>query len=77
MRREEYESEIEHGSLYVGSPETVARKIAATVRALRASRFQLKVSAGPTPHETLMRGIELYGREVVPRVRDMLASDRA
>lgn len=77
MRREEYESEIEHGSLYVGSPETVARKIANTVRALRASRFQLKVSAGPTPHETLMRGIELYGREVAPLVRDMLASDRA
>ncbi|MGN6580877.1 MAG: LLM class flavin-dependent oxidoreductase [Bordetella sp.] len=73
MRREEYESEIEHGSLYVGSPETVASKIAATVRALRASRFQLKYSAGPTPHDTLMRGIELYGREVVPRVRDMLA----
>jgi len=47
------------------------------VRALRASRFQLKYSAGPTPHETLMRGIELYGREVVPLVRDMLASDRA
>ena len=77
MRREEYESEIEHGSLYVGSPETVARKIAATVRALRASRFQLKYSAGPTPHETLMRGIELYGREVAPLVRDMLASGRA
>lgn len=77
MRREEYESEIEHGSLYVGSPETVARKIAATARALRASRFQLKYSAGPTPHETLMRGIELYGREVAPRVRDMLASGRA
>ena len=74
MRREEYENEIEHGSLYVGSPETVARKIAATVRALRASRFQLKYSAGPTPHETLMRGIELYGREVVPMVRDILAS---
>lgn len=75
MRREEYEREIEHGSLYVGSPLTVARKIAATVRALRASRFQLKYSAGPTPHETLMRGIELYGREVVPMVREMLASD--
>jgi probable LLM family oxidoreductase len=77
MRREEYESEIEHGSFYVGSPETVARKIANTVQALRASRFQLKYSAGPTSHETLMRGIELYGREVVPMARDMLASDRA
>lgn len=73
MRREEYDGEIEHGSLYVGSPATVARRIAATMRALRASRFQLKYSAGPTSHETLMRGIALYGREVAPMVRDMLA----
>jgi probable LLM family oxidoreductase len=72
MRREEYDHEIAHGSLYVGSPQTVARKIAGTMRTLRASRFQLKYSAGPTSHETLMRGIELYGREVAPLVREML-----
>jgi probable LLM family oxidoreductase len=76
MRREDFDNEIEHGSVYVGSPETVARKIAATVQALGADRFQLKYSAGPTSHETLMRGIELYGREVVPMVRDLLATDR-
>jgi alkanesulfonate monooxygenase SsuD/methylene tetrahydromethanopterin reductase-like flavin-dependent oxidoreductase (luciferase family) len=55
--------------LYVGSPETVARKIAATVKALRLSRFQLKYSAGPLAHEKLMRSIELYGSEVTPLVR--------
>ena len=44
--RAEFEREIAEGSLYVGSPETVARKIAATVRALGASRFDLKYSAG-------------------------------
>ncbi len=77
MQREEFANEIAYGSLYVGAPETVARKIAATVQALGASRFQLKYSAGPTPHETLMRGIELYGREVVPRVRELLASSGA
>ena len=44
--RAEFEREIAAGSLYVGSPETVARKIAATVRALGASRFDLKYSAG-------------------------------
>ena len=36
MARGEYEREIELGSLYVGSPETVARKIAATARGLGA-----------------------------------------
>lgn len=73
MGREEFAREADHGSLYVGSPETVARKIAATVKALGLARFQLKYSAGPLPHEKLMRSIELYGRKVVPLVRDMLA----
>ena len=39
------------GSLYVGAPETVARKIAATVRILGLNRFDMKYSAGHLPHE--------------------------
>ncbi|MCC8935385.1 LLM class flavin-dependent oxidoreductase [Bradyrhizobium sp. Arg68] len=74
MGRDEFVSEAEHGSLYVGSPETVARKIAATAKALGIARFQLKYSAGPLPHEKLMKSIELYGRKVVPLVREMLAA---
>ena len=70
--RAEFDREIAAGSLYVGSPETVARKIAVTVRALGASRFDLKYSAGTLPHEAMMRSIELYGREVIPRVRDLV-----
>jgi probable LLM family oxidoreductase len=73
MGRDEFVSEADRGSLYVGSPETVARKIAATVKALGISRFQLKYSAGPLPHDKLIRSIELYGSKVVPLVRDMLA----
>ncbi len=72
MGREEFDREADRGSLYIGSPETVARKIAATAKALGLSRFDLKYSAGPLPHERLMRCIELYGREVIPRVREML-----
>jgi probable LLM family oxidoreductase len=77
MGRDEFVQEADHGSLYVGSPETVARKIAATVKALGIARFQLKYSAGPLPHEKLMRSIELYGRKVVPLVREMLAQEVA
>jgi len=73
MGREEFVREADHGSLYVGSPETVARKIAATVKALGIARFHLKYSAGPLPHEKLMRSIELYATKVAPMVRDMLA----
>jgi probable LLM family oxidoreductase len=72
MTRVDFEREIEHGSLYVGSPETVARKIAATVKALGVDRFDMKYSAGPLSHEKMMRSIEIYGRKVIPLVRDML-----
>ncbi|WP_307785337.1 LLM class flavin-dependent oxidoreductase [Microbacterium hibisci] len=61
------------GALYVGSPDTVARKIADTVRTLGASRFDMKFSTGTLSHEKMMRSIELYGTEVAPRVRDMLS----
>jgi alkanesulfonate monooxygenase SsuD/methylene tetrahydromethanopterin reductase-like flavin-dependent oxidoreductase (luciferase family) len=71
--RAEFEREIAVGALYVGAPETVARKIAATARTLGASRFDLKYSAGTLPHETMLRSIELYGREVIPRVRQLLS----
>jgi probable LLM family oxidoreductase len=73
LTRADFEREIEHGSLYVGASETVARKIAATVKALGVSRFDLKYSAGPLSHEKMMRSIELYGRKVIPLVREMLA----
>ncbi|HEX6616963.1 MAG TPA: LLM class flavin-dependent oxidoreductase [Gemmatimonadales bacterium] len=74
LSRAEFEREVATGSLYVGSAETVAKKISATVQALGASRFDLKYSAGTLPHETMLRSIELYGREVMPRVRELLAA---
>jgi probable LLM family oxidoreductase len=71
--REQFEHEVEHGSLYVGSPETVARKIAATVSTLGLSRFDLKYSSGPLQHEHLLETIDHYGRTVIPRVRELLS----
>ncbi len=61
-----------HGALYVGSPATVAAKIAANLQTLGATRFDLKYGMGRLSHDTLMTCIELYGAEVVPSVRDML-----
>lgn len=68
-----YLAEIQHGSLYVGSPETVARKIAAAVQALGVGRFDMKYATGPMPHAQLMEGIRLYGEKVIPMVRELLA----
>jgi alkanesulfonate monooxygenase SsuD/methylene tetrahydromethanopterin reductase-like flavin-dependent oxidoreductase (luciferase family) len=73
MTRAQFDSEIEGGSLYVGAPDTVARRIAATAKALGISRFHMKYSAGMLSHEKITRCIELYGRKVIPLTRDMLA----
>lgn len=64
---------MQHGALYVGGPETVAQKIAATIRDLGIDRFDLTYVSGPMPHEQLMESIRLYGTEVIPRVRELLA----
>ncbi|GIG30404.1 LLM class flavin-dependent oxidoreductase [Cellulomonas marina] len=73
MGRAEFDAEAEGGALFVGSPETVARRIADAVAALGVDRFDLKYSSGPMPHSRLMRAVELYGTRVVPLAREMLA----
>ncbi len=62
-----------NGALYVGSPETVAQKIAVNLTALGATRFDLKYGMGGLAHDALMTNIELYGTQVIPRVREILA----
>ncbi|WP_156761245.1 LLM class flavin-dependent oxidoreductase [Microbacterium karelineae] len=69
----DFEREIEGGALYVGAPETVARKIADTVRTLGVDRFDLKYDQSQVGHGDLTRSIELYGTRVVPMVRDLLS----
>ncbi len=71
--RESFEHEADVGSMYVGSPETVATKIAATAKLLGLSRFDLKYSNGPLSHARMMHSIELYGTKVAPLVRELLA----
>jgi probable LLM family oxidoreductase len=72
--RDDFERETgPDGALYVGAPETVAAKIARTVKDLGLSRFNLKYSNGTLPHDKMMKSIELYGTKVVPAVHAALA----
>ncbi|WP_328650168.1 LLM class flavin-dependent oxidoreductase [Micromonospora sp. NBC_00330] len=73
IRRQEFDSEVENGSLYIGSPETVARRMARAIRSLGVGRFDLIYSAGAQPASARMRAVELYGSKVIPMVRDLLA----
>lgn len=72
VTRERFIGEVKEGALYVGAPETVARKIAKTMADLGVTRFDMKYATGPMPHETLLEGIRLYGEKVIPMVRDLL-----
>jgi probable LLM family oxidoreductase len=74
VNKDHYLNEVHFGSLYTGSPETVAKKIAYSLKALGADRFDFKYANGPLPHSKLMHSIELYGTRVIPMVKDILAS---
>ncbi|MGA7789624.1 MAG: LLM class flavin-dependent oxidoreductase [Xanthobacteraceae bacterium] len=70
--RAAFDQEVDGGALHLGSPETVARRIATTIKDLGAVRFDMKYSAGTLPHDKMMRCIELYGSKVMPLVKEMV-----
>lgn len=72
LQRQHFDEEVDFGSLYVGSPETVAQKMAKTIRTLGVNRFDLVYGGGPMPASARLRMIELYGTKVIPRVRELL-----
>lgn len=73
MTKAHYLDEVHNGSLYVGSPETVAKKMAYAISSVGAQTFDFKYSTGPMPHSKLMKSIELLGTKVAPRVKELLA----
>lgn len=73
MSKDHYLSEAKFGSLYVGSPETVAQKIARAMKVVGATRFDFKYVNGPIPQNQLLKSLELYGTQVIPRVKELLS----
>ncbi|MFD3519857.1 hypothetical protein [Streptomyces sp. NPDC058653] len=69
ITREYYEKEVLRGSIHVGSPETVAHRIARTMTVLGTNRFDLEYGMGPMPHSSILRTIRLFGTQVAPLVR--------
>jgi hypothetical protein len=55
----------------------VGAKIAANLPLLGATRFDLKYGMVGLSHRSVMAAIELYGTQVVPRVRELLAASDA
>lgn len=72
MSREHFLNEVKQGSMYVGAPETVAKKIAKAMKAVDAKRFDMVYGFGPVPADVREHMIELYATKVIPRVRELL-----
>lgn len=73
VTRGEFDREVKSGSMYVGSAETVAQKMARTIHDLDVGRFDMIYTSGTQSIKDRLRSIELYGTTVIPRVRELLA----
>ena len=70
MTREQFDwMTSPQGSLVIGDPETVAKKIESWREILGINRFELHVSVGTLPHDKVLRSIELLGSKVRPILR--------
>jgi probable LLM family oxidoreductase len=58
-----------HGAHFVGSPEQIVEKVLYQHDLFGHDRFLIQLTVGPTPHEDVLRAIELLGSEVAPAVR--------
>ena len=75
--RQRFEAERSpHGAMLVGSAEEVAAKILHEHELFGNTRFLVQLTVGPTPHDKVMRAIELLGTKVAPVVRGELAGTR-
>ncbi|MBV9324161.1 MAG: LLM class flavin-dependent oxidoreductase [Chloroflexi bacterium] len=57
--------------LFAGSPETLADRIRAFQAQTAIGVLDLIFSGGQTPAEDIRHSIELFGREVLPRIHDL------
>ena len=75
MSRADYDTAAAlRGANFVGTPEQVVEKILFQHEIFGHDRFLVQFGIGGTPHEGVLRSIELLGREVAPAVRDVLGA---
>ncbi|MGW4534497.1 LLM class flavin-dependent oxidoreductase [Nocardia sp. NPDC004340] len=69
MTRQQFDAlRSQSGSLFVGTPDYVAEKIADVRDTLGLDRFMLHTSVGTLPHEKVLHSIELLGAKVAPQL---------
>jgi probable LLM family oxidoreductase len=74
MQRPDYDAAATlRGANFVGTPEQVVEKILFQHELFGHDRFLLQFTIGGSPHDGILRSIELLGREVAPKVRAALS----
>ena len=56
--------------LVVGSPDTVIKKLRYIKEELGIGALLLEAQGGPLSHEDTMRSLELFGKEVIPALKE-------
>lgn len=72
MSKERFDQEVDTGSYYIGSPETVAQKMAGVIKTMGIERFDVIYGMGGQTQADRFKTIELYGTKVIPRVKELL-----
>ncbi len=70
MTYEQYLQSVgDDGAIFVGDADHVTNKIIKMMESLGLNRFYLHMPIGSMPHDEVMQAIEIYGKEVVPKVK--------
>ncbi len=62
----------EDGALFMGKTEAVAEKIIRTAKQFGLTRFVAHLDVGGPEHPEMMKAIRLYGKKVLPMVKDQI-----
>jgi len=65
---------VEQGYIIAGSPTTVSDQLRDCIAKLRVGHLMVLLQIGSMPKDLALKNIELFGREVRPRLRDLWAS---
>lgn len=71
LRARSLEEQIEAGSIYCGTPETVVEQIKRVHKALGHGVEQFTMKVGNMPDKVVRRGMELFRERVQPALKDL------
>lgn len=62
---------LEHGYIVAGSPATVRERLTDAIKQLRVGHLMVLLQIGSMPKELTLKNTELFGREVLPHLREI------